>query len=86
MESIADAASLVCFPSSAILISNRFSELADIDADHSDCAIGLLKHGCLRCPRPHSITGWAGAPDARFRAALGGIADNNIDPQCARCG
>src|SRR5215831_5642165 len=41
--------------------------LADIDADHRDCAIGLLRHGVLlvfAAPGSVSITGGAGArPD-----------------------
>src|SRR5215471_12210279 len=40
---------------------------ADIDADHGDGAIGLLRHGVLlvfAAPGPESITGGAGArPD-----------------------
>jgi hypothetical protein len=49
-----------------IIVANHVERVfADIDADHSDCALELLGHGVLLslAPLPSTIAGWAGRPD-----------------------
>jgi hypothetical protein len=74
-----------------ILSHNVERVLANIDADHGDCATRFLRRApCLHCPEPASITGGAGArPDlpisgpSEWQAVTSGIAEPGLATQRA---